>query len=345
MAAAAAIPPAGSARRVLIPLDVAPAVRLRGADAQVHALGGATMGTGWSVKLVAPSVPASSLRAGIEAVLDRVIAQMSTWIAESDISRFNGAPAGTWHVLPDDFLRVLRAALTVAAQSGGAYDPTVGALVDLWGFGPHGVPRRPGDAAIAAARADCGWQHLKVEGSRALQRGSLRLDLSSIAKGFAVDAVSAHLAGRGIADHLVEIGGELRGQGIKPDGSPWWVALERPAAERGEQDRTLDTIVALHGLSVATSGDSRRFFISDGRRFSHTIDPRTGYPVPERAASVTVLHQHCIYADAWASALLVLGPEEGLVLAERLRLPVRFIVRNGLGYEERISAAMAALID
>lgn len=344
MAAAVAMQPAGSARRVLIPLDVAPAVRLRGANAQVVTLGGATMGTGWSVKLVAPSVSTSSLRAGIEAVLDRVIAQMSTWIAESDISRFNAAPAGTWHVLPDDFLRVLRAALMVAAQSGGAYDPTVGALVDLWGFGRHGTPRRPGDAAIVAARADCGWQHLKVEGSRALQPG-VRVDLSSIAKGFAVDAVSAHLAGRGIADHLVEIGGELRGQGTKPDGSPWWVALERPAAERGEQDNTLDTIVALHGLSVATSGDSRRFFTSDGRRFSHTIDPRTGYPVPERAASVTVLHEHCIYADAWASALLVLGPEEGLVLAERLRLPARFIVRNGPGHEERISAAMTALID
>jgi len=323
-------------RRVLIPRDIATVMKRPPRGAEVVALRGETMGTSWSVRLVPPS-PASTalLRDGIVAVLDGVIAEMSTWIAHSDISRFNDAAAGTWHTLPDDLRDVLRCALSVAAQSAGAYDPTVGALVDLWGFGPFGVPNRPSDAAIEAARARCGWRRIKLDGARAFQPGGMRIDLSSVAKGFAVDKVSAWLASRGIVDHIVEIGGELRGHGTKPDGNPWWVALEGPA----------ETLVALHSLSIATSGDSQRFFDNEGRRFSHTIDPRKGYPVNERVASVTVLHRRCMHADALASALLVLGAEAGLAFSERQGIAARFIVRNGAALGEQFSSAMMALLD
>jgi FAD:protein FMN transferase len=333
---------APSMRRVLIPLDVAPAVRLPASCAtQVLALGGETMGTTWSVKLVPPAqLSVHPLRAGIEAVLDGVIGEMSTWVAGSDISCFNRAAAGTWCVLPRDFLSVLRCALTVAERSGGAYDPTIGALVDLWGFGPGGRPGVvPHPDAIAAARAACGWQRVKLDrGSRALQPGGVQLDLSSVAKGFAVDKVSAYLASRGIADRLVEIGGELAGHGTRPDGQPWWVALENGAATPG-------TVVALHGLAIATSGDGQRWFDAGSQRWSHTIDPRTGWPVSGRCASVTVLHRRCMHADALATALLVLGAEDGFALASRLNLAARFVVRHAAGFDETITPAMAAMLE
>jgi FAD:protein FMN transferase len=330
-------------RHVLVPLEVAPVICLdTPPSGQILALGGATMGTTWSVKLVLPAQQSAyALRAGIEAVLDGVIAEMSTWIDGSDISRFNRAAAGTWCVLPPGFVAVLRSALDVAEQSEGAYDPTIGALVDLWGFGAHGRAETiPRDDAIAAARACCGWRRVKLDGaSRALQPGGVRLDLSSVAKGFAVDKVSAYLAGRCIANHLVEIGGELAGQGIKPDGQPWWVRLEEPPGSARE------TLVALHGLGVATSGDSQRYFAADGKRLSHTIDPRTGRPVSDQLASVTVLHRRCMCADALATALLVLGPDRGFALAVRSKLAARFVVRHAAGFDERITPAMAAMLE
>jgi thiamine biosynthesis lipoprotein len=334
-----------SVRRVLVPLDVPPVARLAAScSTSVLALGGETMGTTWSVKLVPPAhLSAPSLRADIEAVLDRVVGEMSTWISHSDISRFNRAAAGTWHVLPDDFCAVLRYALRLAEESDGACDPTIGALVDLWGFGPSGCPRIiPDTDAIAVARAACGWQRVRLDpGGRALQPGGVRLDLSSVAKGFAVDKVSAWLASCGVADRLVEIGGELAGHGIKPDGQPWWVALEDP---RQDNPTTPGILVALHDLAIATSGDSRRRFHALGRYWSHTIDPRSGWPVSEQLASVTVLHRRCMQADALATALLVLGPDDGFLLAERLNLAARFVMRHAVGFEERMTPALADML-
>ena len=161
--------------------------------------------------------------------LSLVTSQMSQWEPNSDISRFNRAPAGTWHSMPEEFFRVLQAALDLARDSNGAYDPTLGALTDLWGFGPNG--RRhdvPEPVAIEQAKSRSGWQRIALDAGRraALQAGGVQLDLSSIAKGFAVDLVSETLSRRGLADHLVEIGGELRGSGTKPGLSPWWVAMD-----------------------------------------------------------------------------------------------------------------------
>ena len=328
-------------RRVLIPLDLPPAMRMPEA-LDVYALHGETMGTTWSIKLVAPPRHALALvRESIERVLDRIVAQMSTWIADSDISRFNRAGPGTWHELPAGFYEVLQYALTVSDDTDGAFDPAVGALVDLWGFGPRGRRAEcPGDAAINHARVQC--RRLKLaSGRRALQPGGMQLDLSGVAKGFAVDCVAQRLDRLGIADHLVEIGGELRGTGVKPDGTPWWVALE---GSQSCADMMPETVVALHGFSVATSGDAVRHFEIDGRHYSHTIDPRIGYPIPHRMAAVTVLHRRCMCADALATALAVLGPEAGFEHAATHGIAARFIVRCPDGPQERITPAYSAML-
>jgi len=328
-----------AARRVLVPLDLPPAVPMTvRPDATVHALHGETMGTTWSVKFAAP--PRYALRpvfADIVGILDAIVAQMSTWIAGSDISRFNRAAPASWIEIPDDFRRVLHHALTLSQETGGAFDPTIGALVDSWGFGPAGRHgEAPSENSVAGAAR--GWSRLKLSGARALQPGGIQLDLSGIAKGYAVDRVADLLDRRGLANHLVEIGGELRGTGAKPDGSPWWVELE-------SMPPVLATVVALHGLSVATSGDSQRYFMHEGRRMSHTIDPQTGRPVSDRLSSVTVLHRRCMHADGLATALTVMGPERGLAYAKAQGLAVRFILRTSESYEERVTPAFAAMSD
>ena len=323
-------------RRVLVPLDLPPVVRMAvPGDALVHELRGETMGTAWSVKLVAPPRhPLHPVRERIQRALDLVVAQMSTWIAESDISRFNRAAAGTWCELPAEFREVLKYSLAVSEETGGAFDPAAGAMVDLWGFGPAGARNGlPGADEIIAARRKPKFK--LASGRRALQPGGVKLDLSGVAKGFAVDLVSEQLGRLGLNDHLIEIGGELRGSGVKPDGSPWWVALEGPA----------ETVVALHGLSVATSGDSRRYFEVGGRRFSHTIDPRSGYPVPPSVESVTVLHRRCMCADALATALTVLGVSAGLGHAEQHGLAARFIIRGPDSPQEHATSAFAAMLN
>ncbi len=325
-------------RRVLIPLKIDPPAPP--ADGHVHELGGETMGTTWSVRFVAENVPAG-LAAGIGQVLDRVIAQMSTWEPGSVLSRFNSAPKGTWHDLPDDLFTVMAYALDMADDSDGAFDPTVGPLVNLWGFGPDGKRDAPPAAdRIAETLARCGWRRLALDraGRRALQPGGLHVDLSGIAKGHAVDLLARQMQGAGIGSYLAEIGGELHGHGVKPDGSPWWTALETPAGIASE------TIVALHGLSAATSGDYRKFFMKGEARYSHTIDPRTGRPVTGNVTSITVLHPDCMHADALATVLGVLGVDEGMVYAAQRRIAARFLMRAGDGFAERTTPAFDAML-
>lgn len=332
--------------RVLVPHSLTDVALPRGASERVATLAGATMGTTWCVKLVADGATATD-RAGarIQAALDLVIAQMSTWEPDSDLSRFNAAPAGTWRALPDECFAVVDFALRLARETAGAYDPTIGPLVDLWGFGP--APRRtapPTAGEIATGRARCEWDRVALDADtrRAYQPGGVSVDLSSIAKGYAVDLVASALEGEGIDRYLVEIGGELLGRGTKPDGSPWWVALERPPDARA--DPRTDTVLALHGLGVATSGDYRRYFEDGGTRYSHTLDPRTGRPVDHRLASVTVLHPECMVADALATALTVLGADEGLDWARRRDVAALFVERTADGLDERMTPALAAML-
>lgn len=310
----------------------------------IHTLNGHTMGTTWSVKVVAPmgAVERPHLQRELEAVLEDVNRQMSTWRDDSDITRFNEADAGRWVFIPSDFWHVLNYARELAEDTGGAYDPTVGPLVNLWGFGAEeGALEAPDPTEIEAVKARIGWQKILFEQQNGaiLQPGGLYIDLGSIAKGFAVDKVGEYLTKQGYGAWLVEIGGELSGRGRKPDGTPWRVAVERPI----EGMREVGRIVELDGLSIATSGDYRNFRELDGERVSHLIDPRTGRPVPHEVASVSVITDNCMKADALATALTVLGPEEGMAFAEEHELAVLMIVRDQGELVEHTSKAFDAL--
>lgn len=335
-------------RRVLIPLTLDESCAPPAGAALFH-WQGRSMGTTWSVRLAGPrTLDEARLQAQLQQQLDQVVAEMSPWEASSDISYFNAAEAGTWQKLPADFLQVLSTALDVARDSDGAFDPAIGALVDLWGFGPAG--RRedaPTEDEIAAARAVSGWWKLELDvaNARVRQPGGLRLDFSGIAKGFAVDKLSDFLHEAGLPNHLVEVGGELRGRGLRPDGHPWWVALESPPAKAQSENAEPETIVALHELSIATSGDYRKFFSAGGQTYAHTLDPRSGRPLETSLTSVTVLHASCMQADAEATALFVLGPERGRAYAEEKGIAARFLLRRDGGLAEILTTAMAAMLE
>lgn len=312
----------------------------------IWSLSGETMGTTWSVRLVPPPGAAQGdFAAAVEEELARIVAVFSPWEADSGICRFNAAPAGTW-ALSDDFWALLTQALDLADDVNGAVDPSLGALIDLWGFGPPG-PRSvllplPSDEEIEAARAVSGWQKLRLhrEAQAAIQIGGMKLDFSGIAKGHAVDRVSDRLSALGATSHLVEIGGELKGRGVKPDAQPWWVEIEAVAGSPAPR-----TVAALVDLAMATSGDGRRAFTHEGRLYSHTLDGATGRPVDNGLAQVTVFNASAMRADALATALTVLGPIEGPELAEALGLAAHFTERTPDGLIERMTPAFAAMLD
>ncbi|HSD16445.1 MAG TPA: FAD:protein FMN transferase [Thermomonas sp.] len=295
------------------------------------------MGTSWSVRLnAARNADLHALHAGIQARLDRVVAQMSTWNAASDISGYNCADAGTWLQIPEEFFAVLACALRIAEASDGAFDPTVGSLVGLWGFGAEAaVGHAPSAIERDAARSAVGWRRIELRGDReVLQSGGVRLDLSAIAKGFGADLVVAGLREAGISGALVEVGGELHGYGRKPDGTPWRVLVE---AGPEEADHRLEPrVLELDGIAVATSGDRwHHYTVRDehgqDRRHTHTIDPRSGEPVEHAPVAVTVVAPDAMHADAWATALTVLGETAGMALAEREGLAVRYLGRDAQG--------------
>lgn len=340
-------------RRVLLPQHISDQVALPGAA--IRDLRGLTMGTSWSVRLVESTMPgragSADLQQGLQQQLDLVVAQMSHWSDASDLGRFNRAEPGSWHSLPAAFCEVLGFAMHVSQASGGAYDPCAGALVNLWGFGPRERYDEPGflppkDDTLALLLSQRQRRRLQLDlpARRARQPGGLQLDLSAVAKGYGVDRLARYLDSQGIDHYLVEVGGELRGAGSKPDGQPWWVMLEQvDGADAAKHPPEL--LLALHGLSVATSGDYRRFFQDGTVRFSHTIDPRSGMPIANQLASVTVVHQQCMAADAWSTALTVLGPDAGMALAEEQGLAARFLQRDGDGYHETLSSHMLAMLD
>lgn len=310
---------------------------------RLSVLSGPTMGTTWSVKYTGtPDENIDSLKADIEAALEQVNAEMSTYRADSVLSRFNQAAAGTLVDLPADTQKVLKAAFSLSEMTGGAYDVTVGPLVNLWGFGPESDRFEPPQAdEIEAARRRVGWQSLLLDGPRLLQPGEVYVDLSSIAKGFAVDKVAELMDKHGLKSWLVEVGGELRARGTKPYGQPWRIAVERPIPGV----REVEQVVALKDMAVATSGDYRNFFESDGKLYSHTIDPRTGYPVQHALASVSVLHKSAMMADGLATAMTVLGPKEGMAFAKANELAVFFIVRTDEGVKELSTPAFDAIVE
>lgn len=274
------------------------------------------------------------LRDRIEARLVSIVAEMSQWEPDSLLSRFNRAPAGAVFVLPADFATVLEAALEVARRTGGAFDPTHGRAAALLGYGAVPIAGPPSENELREARACAGWDRLDYDpGSRRLiQPGGLWLDFSGIAKGFAVDAVADLLATEGLEDALVEIGGELAGRGLRPDGQPWWVDLET-----FERVGPPPLRIGLHDIAVATSGHHVRGV--------HTLHPASGRPVEQSVMAASVIHDRAMYADAWATALIVLGHPLALEIVEHEGLATRMLVQSGDRLEEHVSPALARMLD
>jgi thiamine biosynthesis lipoprotein len=298
-------------------------------------LSGPALGTTWSVTLGAEGRGRADLaraRAAVDESLAAVDRGMSTWAPDSELSRFNRHASTDPFPLSPDTLRVLGLAREVSERTGGAFDVTVRPLVAAWGFGAGArLPGQGPDAAeLEALRQRVGFRLLVLDpaaGTAGKRRPDLECDLSAIAKGFAVDQVARALAELGWTDFLVEVGGEVRARGRRPAGGPWRVGIERPDPE----GRAVHGVVELADLSMATSGDYRSFYEQGGKRLGHIVDPRTGRPVRHRLASVSVVHRDAVLADAWATGLAVLGPEEGLAIAEAAGLDAYFILRTGSG--------------
>ncbi len=300
---------------------------------QRYSLNGATMGGRYTAVFYAPAgADLTAIGASLFGAVHRVDRQMSTWKAESDLCRLNAAPAHTWIAVPAPLLRVLDTGVTIGRQSHGAFDMGVGELVEAWGFGPSG--RAPGVQRGAALDTGYLSANTGIEFDRNIcqvrKRGRLALDLSGIAKGYGVDQLAECLDGWAIDSYLVGIDGEMRCRGAKPDGRAWAVAVEKPTYGI----REVSGVMELRDVAIATSGDYRRWVDVNGIRHGHTIDPGGQRPVQNRLASVTVLAASCMQADAWATALMVLGEEHGVAMARERGMDVLFVMRKGEQLEE-----------
>ncbi|TDT43353.1 thiamine biosynthesis lipoprotein [Halospina denitrificans] len=284
-----------------------------------------------------------TLRSQLEAELDRVDRQMSTYREDSDLNRLNSAETGEWVALPDPVIELLALSRTISEATDGAFDITVGGLVNLWSFGPEARPReKPSDEALQQRLEQVGFQQLDVDqdAGRARRLSDIYADLSAIAKGHAVDRLAMLLEEAGYEAYLVNIGGDLLANGRKRSGEPWRIGIELP--RDGEQ-------VARHALpllnmSLATSGDYRNYFEVDGQRYSHTIDPRDGRPVQHTLASVSVFHPENTMADALATAFMVMGTEDTLTYARKNEIPVLVIERSRGDFRTRISPALREML-
>jgi len=303
-------------------------------------LSGSTMGTYYKVTVATlpPSIHKDELKAAIESLLEKTNAQMSTYISDSELSRFNQYRKTDWFPVSSETALVVQEALNIHHLTEEAFDITVGPLVNLWGFGPSGGKGEiSSQEEINSTLKKVGSHHLQSRVTPpSLKKDivDLYLDLSGIAKGFGVDHLSAYLESIGITDFLVDIGGEMKAGGYKKDGTPWKIAIERPVIDKQE----IQKVITLNNQAIATSGDYRNYFDKDGQRYSHEINPKTGQPVQHRLASVTVLDSSCMRADALATALMVLGPQKGYQLAERERLSVLFIIKGEDGFFEKSTA-------
>lgn len=296
---------------------------------------GSVMGTYWSVVLASAGRSRNdveSARVVVEAAFAAVDQRMSTWDPESELSRFNRHASSEAFPLSPDTLEVFAIALAVSERSGGAFDATVRPLVAAWGFGANARTSgaEPSPAELASLRTRVGFQLLELSpatGTARKRHPQLECDLSAVAKGYAVDRAAEALTGLGFSDFLVELGGEVRVRGERPGGGPWRVAIEQPDPDI----RQMRASIELRDGALATSGDYRSFYERDGVRFSHLLDPRSGRPVQHGLASVSVVHRQAAFADAWATALSVLGTEEGFALAEAEGLGAYFIDSIGSG--------------
>ena len=311
---------------------------------EIIKISGSKMGTSYHVTIVADQPAPVDLAKQIEQTLDRVDQSMSTYKVDSEISQFNQLDVGQRLVISDDFDQVLRITRKVWQKSGGTLDPTVGPLVDIWGFGPTFTGDVvPSDSAIQRSLASIGFDAVNrtVNNQQILLSKSrpLRLDLSAVAKGYAVDLVADLLEMNALPDYLVEVGGETRVSGLNPEGDPWRLAIESPSLTEA-----VAQVLNLEAGAVATSGDYRNYFERDGVRYSHTIDPRSGRPTTHSVASVTVVADTCAEADAWATALIVMNSDQAVDLANELKIPVYIVARQDKGYTVSYSETFTPLL-
>ncbi len=314
---------------------------------EVSSFAGPTMGTRYSVSIVtkSPQSVLTAIQEQVDTRLAEINRQMSTYDAESELSKFNQTTGNDWFAVSAETVLVIEFALKVAVDSGGAFDPTVGPAVNLWGFGPEKdqvLP--PAEADIAMTLADVGFDKVEVRRDPPALRKSvpgLYVDLSAIAKGYAVDEISALLDKGGYSSSMVEIGGEVRTRGTKPGDKLWQIGVETPNAA----GRSLQKVIELRDAALATSGDYRNFFEYEGVRYSHTIDPHTGRPVLHNMAAVSVIADTCMQADAWATALLVMGDELGYDWCVANEVAALFLVRRDQEIVEHATPEFQKLLD
>jgi thiamine biosynthesis lipoprotein len=303
-----------------------------------HLIQGRTMGTTYHIKVVTGYFQSvSGLKEKIEKRLVEINAAMSTYQKDSEISRFNEFnQTGRKFKISADFYRVMEIAQDIYRLSDGAWDATVNPLVDLWGFGRGGAKNKiPPENEISALLSNIGFENIEIQEPRYLikKRAAVTLDLSSIAKGYGVDQVADTLRKEGFQNYLVEIGGEVFASGYTKDGKLWRIGINRPQTDAAFDE--VYKVVSLRNRAFATSGDYRNFFVVDGTRYAHIIDPRTGYPISNDVVSVTIIADTCIFADGLATAIMVMGPEKGLDLINRLEAV------EGLIVVERMDGSLA----
>lgn len=304
---------------------------------------GPTMGSRYSIQYVrhASTPGPKTVQAEVESILAEVDRQFSTYRSDSDIERFNELPGNRCQTMPAPVLELIRVGERLSQQSAGAYDLTVEPLLNLWGFGPQARGAKvPTAQALTAVRQRVGYRHLRIDGDQLCKDAAVEVDFNSIAAGYAVDSIAAKLEAMGIHNYLAEATGELKAAGKKLDGSAWKIALEEPRDDQQVAQR----IIAADGYGVSTSGDYRNYFEVDGRRYSHTLDARTGAPVLHTLASVTVIHPSALMADGLSTLLLILGPEGAWDYAETHGIGAFFVLRTETGFVTRTNAAFERLV-
>ncbi|MFL0799611.1 MAG: FAD:protein FMN transferase [Agarilytica sp.] len=302
-----------------------------GAKSPIISIQGSTMGTTFSVKAVLDGdtpITEAYLSKEVNITLKAFNQSLSTYILDSELSILNNAPVGEWIELSDVLLNVLDMSGKVYRESSGAFDVTIGPLVNRWGFGPLDVTDLPSQEEVTRLLDEMGFESLEISGNKLRKQKAVYIDLSAIAKGHATDVVANRLGSLGFKNYMVEIGGELKIKGVNGNGKTWTIGVEKPTLGRSGAVQA----VSGNDIAIATSGDYRNYLEQDGKRISHTIDPKTGRPIEHKLASVTVITKLGGLADAYATAINVLGPEKGMVMAEQLSLAAYFLVREDDGF-------------
>lgn len=304
-------------------------------------LQGRTMGTTYNIKVVSTieQVKSLNLQNNIDSALKQVNQEMSTYITDSEISRFNQLDSTEAIDISAGFARVLKESIRLGELSTGKLDITVGPLVNLWGFGPEQRPEKvPSNKLLADARARVGLKNLHLKNNQLSKDiPSLQIDLSTTAKGYGVDVIAELIESSGIHNYLVEIGGEMRLKGFKHTGELWAIAIEKPILDPSGVQRAVHQIIIPKDNAIATSGDYRNYFESGGKRFSHIIDPDTGKPINHNLVSVTVIAPSSMTADGLSTTLMVMGTAKGMEFAVKNDIAALFISKTENGFQEQFT--------